>query len=107
MNKTLLIACLLAAFGLVAAPVMAGDIGNDQCVTCHQEQADNPIEAHQTCMDCHAGGAEEHIDNFRTHPDPVTNETCETCHKPTEEFLEISAHTMDMECSACHTIHED
>ena len=103
MKRTLLITFLLAVFGLVAAPA----ISNDQCVTCHQDAKENVIPAHSDCMACHSGGADEHIANFREPPDPVTNETCETCHKPTEEFKAISAHTMDMECSACHSIHED
>ena len=103
MKRVLLSCILLAALGLVAAPA----ISNDQCVMCHQDQKDNPIAAHQDCMACHAGGAEEHLDNIRTHPDPVTDDTCTTCHAPTEDFMAISAHQMDMECSACHQIHDD
>ena len=88
--------------------VMAGAaLANDDCVMCHQDQKENVIPAHSDCMACHAEGSDEHIANFREAPAPVTNETCETCHQPNEEFLAISAHTMDMECSSCHQIHEE
>ncbi len=104
MKKNLLILALASVFALAAGQVFA-DM-NDQCLMCHQDLKENPVEAHRDCMACHSGGAEEHIDNIRQPPDPVTDETCTSCHEKTDEFLEIRAHQMDMECSACHTIHE-
>lgn len=90
---------------LVAGSAWAGD-NSEQCIMCHQDAKEDAIAAHQDCMACHADGADAHLEDFRTHPEPVTDETCATCHKPTDEFLEISAHQMEMECSACHKIHE-
>ncbi len=103
MKKVLLTFALLTALGLLAFPALS----NDQCIMCHQDQADNPIPAHENCMACHADGSDAHLDNMRVHPEPVTEDTCTTCHAPNEDFMAISAHQMGMECSACHTIHED
>ena len=96
---SLSLACLL---GLFMGPAMS----NDQCIMCHQDQRENPVAAHSMCSACHGNGAEAHLANFRDHPEPVTNETCTTCHKPTDDFKAIAAHGMEMECSQCHAIHE-
>ncbi|MFW6340957.1 MAG: hypothetical protein ACOC0Q_08825, partial [Wenzhouxiangella sp.] len=90
------------ALGLLMAPAMS----NDQCLMCHQDQKENAVSAHTDCMACHAEGADAHLEDFKEHPAAVTNETCQTCHAPTDEFKSISAHGMDMECSACHSIHD-
>ena len=103
MRKALVSLSLMAVLALFMAPAMS----NEQCVMCHQDQEENPVSAHNNCMMCHGGGADAHLENFRDHPEPVTNETCTTCHRPNEEFKAISAHNMDMECSACHAIHEE
>jgi hypothetical protein len=102
MRKTLLSLCLMAVLGLFAAPA----ISSEQCVMCHQDQKENAVAAHTNCMSCHGGGADAHLENFKEHPEPVTNDTCTTCHQPNDDFKAISAHGMDMECSACHAIHE-
>ncbi len=104
MKKQLLILALASLLALVAGPIVADT--NEQCLMCHQDVKDNPVPAHRDCMACHAGGAEEHMDNIRVPPDAVTDDTCITCHQPTEDFMAIRAHQMEMECSACHTIHE-
>ncbi|MFW5816040.1 MAG: hypothetical protein ACOCVP_04210 [Wenzhouxiangella sp.] len=103
MRKALLSLGLMAVLGLFMAPA----ISSDQCVTCHQDQEENAIDAHTNCMSCHSDGSEAHLENFKEHPAPVSNETCTNCHQPDEDFKAISAHEMDMECSACHAIHED
>lgn len=103
MKKTVVTLLMTFALCVLAAPALSD---NENCLMCHQDLKDNPVEAHRDCMACHADGAEEHAENPRVAPEPVTNETCETCHAPTEEFMEIRAHQMDMECAACHTIHE-
>lgn len=103
MKKLLFSLGLMAVLGLFAAPVMS----SEQCLQCHQDQKDNEIHGHTNCMGCHSTGADAHLENFKEHPAPVTNETCQTCHTPTDEWKAISAHGMDMECSACHAIHED
>lgn len=102
MRRNLFVLAVASLLVLAAGHILA----NDQCVMCHQDQKDNPVAAHQDCASCHAAGSEEHLANFRTHPEAVTDDTCTTCHAPTEDFVAIRAHQMDMECSACHTIHE-
>lgn len=103
MKKLLLTVLTAAVLGLAALPALS----NDQCTMCHQDQKENAVAGHTDCMACHSGGADEHMANIRTPPEPVTDETCATCHKPTEDFLAVSAHNMGMECSTCHSIHED
>ena len=105
MKRKMFALAIAGLFAVMAGPLVA-DI-NEQCLMCHQDMEGNPVQAHRDCMACHEGGAEEHIDNIRQPPDAVTDETCITCHQPTDEFKEISAHQMDMECSACHSIHDD
>ncbi|MEE4639164.1 MAG: hypothetical protein V2J42_10555 [Wenzhouxiangella sp.] len=103
MRKMLFSLCLALALGLLMGPAMS----NDQCVMCHQDQKENAVAAHSNCAACHGGGAEAHLENFKEHPEPVTNDTCTTCHQPNDDFKAIAAHGMDMECSACHSIHEE
>lgn len=102
MRKFIVSLSLAVTLGFFMAPAMS----NDQCIMCHQDQAENPVAAHNMCSACHGNGAEAHLANFREHPEPVTNETCTTCHKATDEFKAIAAHGMEMECSQCHSIHE-
>ena len=102
MKKVLFSLCIAGLMAFAIGPVVA----EDQCVMCHQDQKESVIPAHSDCMACHAAGSDEHLANFRTAPEPVTTETCTTCHQPTDEFKAISAHQMDMECSACHNVHD-
>lgn len=103
MKKKLFTMAMAGLFALAAGQILA----NDQCLMCHQGFEENKVEAHQDCMACHAGNADEHMANIRIPPDPVTDATCTTCHQETEDFMAIRAHQMGMECTACHTIHED
>lgn len=96
----ILIPLLLAA---LMAPVLAN---NDQCLMCHRAMSETPVQAHQNCMLCHRGGADEHMANIRTPPEPVPDQTCTMCHRPNEAFLSISAHNQGMECASCHLIHD-
>lgn len=108
MRNLIVSVSLAVALGFFMAPAMGN---NDQCVMCHQDQAENPVAAHNMCSACHSNGAEAHLANFQEHPEPVTDETCTTCHQTSsEKFTAVSAHgaavEMGMECSQCHAIHE-
>jgi len=102
MRKVLFSLSFAFVLGLFMAPAMS----DDQCVMCHQDQKENPVAAHNMCSACHGNGAEAHLANFKEHPEPVTSDTCTTYHKPTDDFKAVSAHSMEMECSTCHSIHE-
>ena len=106
MRIALLSIWMLLPLALVAFPSMASQVSNDQCLACHADLPENPIEAHRNCMACHGSGADAHIQNFQTPPAPVSNATCTTCHQKDEAFMSISGHGLEMECSACHKVHE-
>lgn len=84
----------------------AGANGQDQCLTCHQAAQEAAHEAHQNCLTCHEAGADEHLADFKVSPEPVAQSYCVACHEPNDDFMSISAHQMEMECVACHTIHD-
>ena len=94
---------LVTSFTLLLGSAWAS---NDQCVMCHRAISETPIQQHQNCMMCHRDGAEEHMANIRVPPEPVPDETCTMCHRPSESFMAISAHQQGMECAACHLIHD-
>ncbi len=103
MTKLLTRTMLVVGALWLAAPALAN---NEQCLMCHRAMQETPIEAHQNCMVCHSDGAEAHMENIRTPPEPVSDETCAMCHRPTDDFMAISAHTMELECASCHLIHD-
>lgn len=101
--KYLMFALLTFLLLAIMLPAVAD---NDQCLMCHRAMQETPINAHQNCMICHGDGAQAHMENIRVPPEPVSDEICAMCHRPNEEFKAISAHTMGMECGACHLIHD-
>ncbi|MFP4208852.1 MAG: hypothetical protein ACLFSC_09345 [Wenzhouxiangella sp.] len=96
-------AVIMLGLAWLAVPALAD---NDQCLMCHRAMQETPVQAHQNCMVCHRNGADEHLANVRVPPEPVPDETCAMCHRPNEDFMAISAHTMELECANCHLIHD-
>jgi len=105
MKMRLVIISTFAAVALTFAFQVNAD--SEQCAMCHAPQSENLNPGHQDCASCHMG-ADDHLDNpMEKFPKEVTTETCQTCHTPTEEFKADPHHDMGMECSACHTIHDN
>ena len=112
-----------------APPAGAGYVGQDTCLTCHEDQGKGRFEksphaaktdprspaAKLGCESCHGPGA-KHIDDPATHKTrnlkstgqaSVINETCTTCHsRQTHVLWEGSQHeTRGLACTTCHSVH--
>lgn len=115
--------------GAAAPPQAGGYVGQDTCLTCHQDQAyDGTAHARtadartpaatQGCESCHGPG-EEHVNGggdaskirrfTRGGASPAeTSDTCTTCHNRGEHALwEGSQHEgRDVTCTTCHSVHD-
>jgi DmsE family decaheme c-type cytochrome len=112
-----------------AAQAAAGYVGQDTCLTCHDDKDEGPFmkTAHASkadprtpaaklgCESCHGPGG-KHIDDPATHPlknlrstgqASVINETCTACHSRQNHVLwDGSQHeTRGLACSTCHSVH--
>ena len=106
-----------------------GYVGQDTCVTCHEDQGKGRYEksphaatsdsrspaAKQGCESCHGPGA-KHVEDPATNKlknlkatgqATVINETCTSCHSRQNHVLwEGSQHeTRGLACSTCHSVH--
>jgi DmsE family decaheme c-type cytochrome len=110
------------------APPAAEYVGDETCLTCHEEQIrgygdamhgrrDHPRApaALQGCETCHGPGS-VHVDDpevpgmikaFLREPPRTANETCVTCHTRGDHALwEGSAHeARNLACVSCHSVH--
>jgi DmsE family decaheme c-type cytochrome len=110
------------------APPAAEYVGDETCLTCHEEQIrgygdtmhgrrDHPRApgAMQGCETCHGPGS-VHVDDpevpgmikaFLREPPRDANETCVTCHTRGDHALwEGSAHEVrNLACVSCHSVH--
>jgi DmsE family decaheme c-type cytochrome len=112
-----------------AQPPAGGYVGEETCLTCHEEQkkgyhgtpharAKDPRTpaAAQGCESCHgpgkehaeAGGDATKIAKLSTMPPREVSETCTTCHNRSDHIeWEGSKHdSRNMSCLTCHSIHE-
>ena len=104
-------------------------VGNETCLTCHEEQqqgygetmhgrSDHPRSpaAKQGCETCHGPGS-MHADDpetpglirgFVDDPPQEANETCTTCHsRGTHALWDGSSHdSRNVACVACHSVHD-
>lgn len=111
------------------APAAGEYVGDETCVTCHEEEqkvlsttmhgrADHPRSpaAKLGCETCHGPGA-KHADDpeapgliraFHDEPPRELNDTCLTCHERGSHALwEGSVHeSRNLACSTCHSVHE-
>lgn len=93
-------------FVLIASAALADRaVTNDTCLMCHRDLVADLIPAHSRCLTCHQEGAVEHASNPRLPLEPVSTETCQICHRPTEAFRAEPYHRAEIDCSACHFIH--
>lgn len=112
--------------GPAGTPAQSGYVGDDTCLTCHDDQnlkgtaharaADlrTPAAAHG-CETCHgpgqahveASGDKTKIRAFSTLAPAATSEACVTCHKRGDHaFWNASAHALrSLSCTSCHSVH--
>jgi DmsE family decaheme c-type cytochrome len=112
-----------------AAPPQSGYVGDDTCVTCHEDQAKSiasskhgqakyersPAATTRGCESCHGPGqahvdddAKGHILKFKMVSADRASETCLTCHnRGTHAGWEGSAHeARNLSCTTCHSVHK-
>lgn len=112
-----------------STPQASGYVGDDTCLTCHEEQSKgyhgspharvlNPRTpaANKGCESCHgpgqahvdAGGGADTIKNPETMKPAAISEMCTSCHNRKEhaEWDGSKHDTRNMSCATCHSIHE-
>lgn len=112
-----------------AAQAGPGYVGQDTCVTCHDDKQQGQWTktphamkadprspaAKQGCESCHGPGA-KHVEDPGTHKlknlratgqASVINETCTTCHSRQNHVLWAGSQheTRGLACSTCHSVH--
>lgn len=98
----------LLAFGLILDGHVFAEVGNDNCMACHQDQSQLKA-AHRDCLSCHVGSEEHARAPTRVKPTEVGTQQCMDCHGSDRHFAQFafSDHAQaGLECTACHGIHE-
>jgi hypothetical protein len=98
--------CFLIVMGILLAQPVMGQSAQERCEMCHRPIAQDPVAKHPSCLMCHRDYEAHMTAPRREKPAEVTIETCQTCHRPTEDFVASYHHSQNLDCQTCHAAHE-
>lgn len=106
MIRFTLATCIVFAMGIFMPEPIAAQELLERCAMCHRAQAQDPVPKHPNCLMCHRE-SEAHARSPRNEkPVEITIDTCQMCHRPTEDFTASYHHSQNLDCQTCHASHE-
>jgi predicted CXXCH cytochrome family protein len=98
------LAVLLGMLGFVGG-AQAQDEAAPECTSCHEiDIPAKEVHAKEPCLGCHLG-ADGVVDEDAGHAEPVSNETCVSCHDRAEKHISRSVHGLGEDTPSCESCH--